>query len=290
MTEIELTVILPTFNGGDNLRSQLSALASQVTDRRWELVVVNNESTDNTADIVRQFMDEHDWIRLVEAPDRHNLSYVRNVGVSATSTGALAFVDDDDIVGVGWVDAMCRALQDNELVGSRLDYDKLNSPEDVVGRERYQSEHIHEMFGLPALSGAGFGCRRRLWDLVGGNDEELSDSGEDFDFSMRVLRDAGILPVLATDAVYHYKLRGSAKSTWVQARRYGRSHVKLYARHARGTITRRKLAAGAARDWWWILTRAPLAIVGTRRSNWSRIAGKRVGRLDGSIRYRCFLP
>lgn len=281
-----LSVILCTLNGRATIRKQLEALAGQMTDRRFEVVVVDNGSTDDTTAVIKSFGELQGRLRIVPAHQRKNLSYARNVGVEAASSEFLAFCDDDDIVGQGWVAAMSEALEHSPVVGSRLEYLRLNSADQLVGRARFQSERIGQIFGVPALSGAGFGCQRWLWDSVGGIDEDFGTTGEDFDFSMRIFESTGIEPVLVDGASYHYRLRSGGRGTFRQARRYGESHAQLYARHARGRADVKANAIDALHDWWWIATRAPLAALGKRRENWATHAGRRLGRLVGSIRYR----
>jgi glycosyltransferase involved in cell wall biosynthesis len=281
-----LSVILCTLNGGATIRAQLEALSNQLTDRQFEVVVVDNGSTDETSEVVRTFIELDGRIRIVPAHERQNLSYARNVGVERATASAVAFCDDDDVVGQGWIEAMTEALEHAPVVGSRLEYLRLNPADRLVGRARFQSERIGEMFGLPVLSGAGFGCQRWLWDLVGGIDEDFGTTGEDFDFSMRIFETNGVEPLLVESAAYHYRLRSGARGTFRQARRYGASHAQLYARHGRGRADGKANTLDAMRDWWWIATRAPLAALGQRRENWATHAGRRLGRLIGSIKYR----
>ena len=146
----------------------------------WELVIVDNGSADETR-VVAERAARHDFrVRLVDAPDAHNLSYVRNVGAHHARGRSLVFVDDDDVVAPGWLEAMAVALGSHALVASRLEYGLLNEPGSLVGRGRFQTDHVEELFSLPVLTGAGHGCRRTLWELLGGNDERFAETGEDF--------------------------------------------------------------------------------------------------------------
>lgn len=285
----ELSVILCTLNGSKTIADQLAALLDQDSVVDVEFVVVDNGSTDRTADVIDEFRVRDSRIRLVSAADRRNLSYARNVGVVEARAPSIAFCDDDDIVGIGWIDAMADAIESNPLVGSRLEYSMLNDPDRMVGRAKFQSERIEQMFDLPVLSGAGFGCQRWIWDAVGGNDESFGTTGEDFDFAMRVVNQTAVAPVLVPAANYHYRLRKGGRGTFRQARRFGQSHVQLYRRHAPGSIPIRRNMVEAAKVWWWIITRAPMAAVGVRRENWATQAGRRFGRLTGSIRMRTWL-
>lgn len=284
-----VSVVLPTFNGARTIRAQLDALLSQIFTGDWELVVVDNGSTDETAAMVEYYTAEHPHVRMVSAPDWHNLSYVRNVGASAAAGSLLAFVDDDDVVGETWLGAMAEGLRRWPLVACRLEYARLNPPEALVGGGRFQTERIESLFGMPVVSGAGFGCQRWVWEAVGGNDESFGATGEDFDFAMRVREATGVEPIFLPAAVYHYRLREGGRQAFRQARRHGESHVQLYRRHAPGAVPLWMNAAEALRAWWWIVTRSPLAAAGIRRERWSTETGRRVGRLVGSVKHRTWL-
>jgi glycosyltransferase involved in cell wall biosynthesis len=284
-----LSVVLPTFNGAATIAAQLDALLRQQADGPWELVVIDNASTDGTGALVDHYARRDNRVRRVDAPDEHNLSYVRNVGAMAARGDRLAFVDDDDLVGESWLQEMYRGLDRWPLVAARLEYERLNPPEVVTGRGRFQTAHIEHMFGLPIISGATLGCHRWVWEAVGGNDPSFGTTGEDFDFAMRTHRATGLLPVLLPDAVYHCRLRTGAAHAFRQARLHGASHVQLYRRHAPGTEPIGRNARQALRSWWWVVSRAPLALYGIRRERWATEAGRRVGRFIGSIRHRTWL-
>jgi GT2 family glycosyltransferase len=145
---------------------------------------------------------------------------------------------------------------------------------------------LDQLFGYKVVGGAGFGIHRAVWIELGGNDEDLGVAGEDWDFVIRAQRDLGVEPMFVPDAAYHYRQREGARSTWAQAKRYGRSHVALYRRHGRGRVDRQADRRDARRDWWWIVTRAPLLFRPDRRVRWARKAGMRVGRLVGSFKER----
>lgn len=281
----DVSVILPVFNGEATISEQLNAVLGQCTTFTFELIVVDNDSTDRTALIVDELVDVDPRIRRVTAPEQHNLSYVRNVGVQSAKGRFVIFCDDDDVVAPGWLDAMATALVDHRFVVSRMEYEKLNPPDVMGGRARFQSEELAHLFGYAVANGA-IGVHRDLWISLAGNDEHLGVAGEDFDFAIRAQRDFGVVPVLAQDAIYHYRQRAGARSTWVQARRYGRSHVALYGRYGQGRIDREGEQRAALRDWWWIMSRAPLLYRPDRRVRWARRAGMRVGRLIGSFTER----
>lgn len=108
MPQPKLSVILPTFNRADLLKRALSALLRQTADPvSYEVVVVDNNSTDRTADVVALQQDPR--IRLVAEP-RQGLSHARNAGIAAARAPILAFTDDDVEVAPDWVETILDVL------------------------------------------------------------------------------------------------------------------------------------------------------------------------------------
>jgi len=98
----EISVVLCTWNRADLLGGALSALVSQDAPSLPEIVVVDNDSTDGTANVVRHFTDRYRHIRYVFEPSP-GLSHARNAGVAATSGRLVAFTDDDVRVPPEWL-------------------------------------------------------------------------------------------------------------------------------------------------------------------------------------------
>jgi glycosyltransferase involved in cell wall biosynthesis len=284
-----ISVVLCTHNGAATIADQLDALTSQRVTVEWELVVVDNCSTDRTVEIVNRFIENGAACRIVDARDQRGLAYARNVGARAARFPIVAFCDDDDIVGDGWIDALAAGVARHRFAASRMEYDRLNPPETMMGRSAFQQAELSTMFGY-RLSNGALAIERALWDQVGGNDESLVRTGEDFDFSIRVQRDCGVKPVLVPDAVYHYRQRQGMNASFVQGRAYGSAHVLLYRRYGRESTEVGRERVRALHDWGWLITRAPLVLFSSRRSAWARRLGLRVGRLGGSLQHRVWYP
>ena len=288
VTEVEsldLTVVLPVHNGADTIAAQLDALTSSTWSGSWEILVVDNASTDDTPEIVADYVLTDSRVRMVQAPDHAGLSYARNVGVQHARGRAVAFCDDDDIVSDQWVAAMGEALREHPIVASRMEYETLSDPAALDGRADFQSDHIETLFGYPIVNGAS-GWQRKVWDAVGGNDEALRTTGEDFDMALRAHIHEGVEPYFAADAVYHCRRRAGFRATFRQARRFGWSHVELYRRYGRGRVDRRRERRRALRTWYWLVRSLPTLRNERARTLWAWRAGQRVGRLEGSLRSR----
>ncbi len=107
MSDIYLSVAVCTRNRaavlGECVESILASCARQA--RPWELIVVDNGSTDRTGELLAGFSAEP-RLRVVRE-DRMGISYARNAAVANASGKVLAFIDDDEIVQDDWADVLC---------------------------------------------------------------------------------------------------------------------------------------------------------------------------------------
>ena len=87
---IALSVILPCFNASATIGHQLDALTAQRWDKRWEVIVADNGSTDASRTVAESYKDRLD-LRVVDASDRKGASHARNVGASAARVPRLRF-------------------------------------------------------------------------------------------------------------------------------------------------------------------------------------------------------
>lgn len=94
-----ISLVIATFNGATRIGTTLHSLLTQsLSSELWEAVVVNNNSTDSTADVVREFMAAHPEITIVPTEEpRQGLSYARNRGIEVARGEIIAIIDDDEI-------------------------------------------------------------------------------------------------------------------------------------------------------------------------------------------------
>ncbi len=119
----ELAVVVPAFDEARGITATLRALAAQ-TDRRFRVVVVDNASTDGTADVVRAFADRSDLrVEVVHEP-RRGTGAAADTGMRhAIATGAthLARTDADCLPDPDWTARVRAAFDDGlDLVAGRL--------------------------------------------------------------------------------------------------------------------------------------------------------------------------
>jgi glycosyltransferase involved in cell wall biosynthesis len=88
-----VSVVIPTFNRAADLKRALTSIASQ-TWQQWEVLVVDNHSTDNSAQVIEHFSDRR--IRMLSVHNHGVIALSRNVGVANAAGEYVAFLDSDD--------------------------------------------------------------------------------------------------------------------------------------------------------------------------------------------------
>jgi glucosyl-dolichyl phosphate glucuronosyltransferase len=122
--DVDATILICTYNRADHLARTLDSLALLPRDRgfTWDVLVVDNNSTDATRDVVLNTVDRFPVrLRYLFEPTQGK-SNALNTGMSATAAPIIVFTDDDVAVTHGWLEASVRPLLE------RVDIDYTGGP------------------------------------------------------------------------------------------------------------------------------------------------------------------
>jgi glycosyltransferase involved in cell wall biosynthesis len=280
-----VSVVIPVLNGERYIRDQLEALERQTYDGQFEVVVVDNGSTDRTLEIVESFGARLPWLRVADASAQRGLNHARNRGAQAAAGDFIAFCDADDRVDPGWLAAMAEAARGADIVGGALEFDELNHPVHFAWRP---SESLTELplkhDFLLALPGGNCG----VWTEVAhslGWDTSFTFGSSDIEWSWRAQL-AGHTLAFAPGAVVQARFRTRKREVSRQWYEYGKSGGWLY-RTFRAHGMPRSSSRDAFREWRWLARHAGhLAGAAEQRGYWIRLASYRFGRVVGSVRWR----
>jgi len=102
----EISIIICTYNRVQYINTCLNSLLQQSYDlNKFEIIVINNNSTDNTEIICKQFQNENPNINFIYKKEiKQGLSYARNTGIEVSTTRLIAFIDDDAIAEKDYVE------------------------------------------------------------------------------------------------------------------------------------------------------------------------------------------
>lgn len=186
-----ITVIIPTYNRSKTLLRAIESVIKQ-TFTDWELLVVDDCSTDDTIGVVTQISQKDSRIRYYKLPKNSGANAARNLGIQQSTCDIISFLDSDDIMHPDNLSNQLIAFTNNSNLGvsyvgaDYYDGDKYIST--VHNRTRGNLE-IYLFTNLKGLgsSTSGFSVRRRAFEQVGYFDNQMA-SQQDLDFLVRVAR------------------------------------------------------------------------------------------------------
>jgi hypothetical protein len=196
-----VSVVIPTWNRRELLRQAIESVIAQ-TCPNWEIIVVDDGSTDGTADTVRSIGDQR--IKLVACEHSGRKSHLRNLGIAASSGEFVGFLDSDDLWMPRKLEIQLEALRRDGADWCYGDYRHIDETGAIVPMragffpQKEGTTEFHAVSGdiLAALlkeeTIAYFGTvlvRRSLIDVVGGFDESLNMI-EDLDLVLRLAANA----------------------------------------------------------------------------------------------------
>lgn len=210
-----VSVIIPCHNCARALPLQLDSLVVQEGASPFEVVIVDNRSTDGTAQVALRWADRLD-LRVVPAPERGNVAYARNVGAAAAFSENLIFLDGDDAVPPHYLRYCRRALTEGHefFATGFVDVDSEEFSRDLArvlsGLDRRENGELKayeppsaagQNSDWPIVPGCGFGVTRSFFMALGGFDEVACPGAEDNDLAIRA-HDRGVLaPILGCATV-----------------------------------------------------------------------------------------
>ncbi|MBC9714573.1 glycosyltransferase [Streptomyces sp. TRM66268-LWL] len=119
---MELTVVVPAYNEQDRLRPTLDAITAHLGESRsWELIVVDDGSTDDTRRIALEASIAEPRIRVLPGDTNHGKGHALRRGVAASRGGRVLITDADLAAPIGEIDRLDKALADGHAaaIGSR---------------------------------------------------------------------------------------------------------------------------------------------------------------------------
>jgi glycosyltransferase involved in cell wall biosynthesis len=284
---VRATVVVPAYECAETIGETLAALAGQDTPHPYEVIVVDDGSTDGTAEAAERSDGPVTVLR------QRNLgpAAARNAGVAAARGSAIAFTDGDCLPDSGWLRAGLRALEAADLVQGAV--------RPAPGGRGGPFDHTIWVLGETGIyETANLFVTREVFNRVGGFDAWLEpESGkpfaEDVAFGARARR-FGARYAYCPEAVVHHAVLPRRGRDYVREQRR-RGHFADIAREfpeirrqlffARWFLSRRTAAfdaalaggtaAAALRSPVPLLAAAPYAaMLGSRWRRWGRVGPK----------------
>ncbi len=178
-----LSVVVCTYNRADLLATALGSLCEQTVDAsRYELIVVDNHSRDNTRDVIEGFCSRYPNVRYC-LEEAQGLSHARNRGWREARGAYVAYVDDDCRAPDDWVaTALPIMAHRSPAVFGGPHYGEYHSPKPRWWKDRYgsfePSKTAVDFAQGDYLQGNNIVIRRELLEALGGFDSRYGMVGE----------------------------------------------------------------------------------------------------------------
>lgn len=176
---MKFTVVIPAFNEENYLPDTLRAVAVAAADLSCAIIVVDNESTDKTANIAKDFG------ATVISESEHNIGKVRNTGAKSAEGDFLIFLDADTIVPSDLFLKIHEAMKDEKCLGGAAAVEYGEFERKWMRYYIFAWKFWEKFFNMK--QGAAQFCRREVFETLGGYDTGIY-VGEDIEFYWRLTK------------------------------------------------------------------------------------------------------
>jgi glycosyltransferase involved in cell wall biosynthesis len=199
---MSVSIIIPTFNGASRIGNCVDALLKQTVGRDAEILVVNDGSTDNTADVVARYSGVRCITQLNSGP-----AAARNRGTLEARGTIILFTDDDCVPMSDWLTAMTEPFRDPDVIGVKGIY--CTRQKSLVARfvQIEYEDKYRLMAGCPSIDfidtySAGF-RRDRFLEMNGYDTSFPLACAEDVELSYRMYARGWTMKFVPTAIVCH---------------------------------------------------------------------------------------
>lgn len=242
-----VSIVIPTKDHADDLRRCLDSIRQKSTWPNWEIILVENNSTEPETFRYYDSLQADSRIRVVTYQGAFNYPAINNLGARAARGDYLLLLNNDtEVITPDWIERMLMFAQRKDVgaAGCMLYY-----PDDTVQHAGVilgiggVAGHSHKYYrrgdpgfmsrmaiaqNLSAVTAACMLIRRDVWEQVGGLDERFAVAFNDVDLCMRICKAGWRIVWTPFAELYHYesKSRG-AENTPEKVKRFN-SEVDLF--------------------------------------------------------------
>ncbi len=223
-----VSVIICSYNGASTVESCLRSMG-KINYPDFEVVFVDDGSTDRTQEIVAQFP----WVRNI-VQENKGLSVARNVGMEAATGEVIVYTDSDCEADEDWLYYMALNLVRGGHVGvggPNFIPDEGSWVADCVGLSPGGPTHVMlDDRTAEHVPGCNMGFFRHAAMGINGFDGQFRKAGDDVDFIWRLQHAGGTIGFAPAGQVWHYR-RNTVKAYLKQQRGYGEAEALLKYKH-----------------------------------------------------------
>lgn len=227
---MKLSVVIPAYNEEKYIGGCLQSLIDKAGDDIYEIIVVDNASTDKTAEVAKSFKG----VRVVKEK-RKGLTRARQAGLLASKGDLVAYIDADTQVKDSWLHRVKREFEKNPRLVC------LSAPYSLYDVSKWKRVLVWSYWNLLAyptymllmkymVLGANFVARRSVLMKIGGFDATIEFYGEDTNIARRLAK-AGKVKFLRSSLVNSSARRMEAEGWLKIGLKYTANFISEILRH-----------------------------------------------------------
>lgn len=216
-----ISLIIPAYNEEDYLPACLDAVMANLAGKAHEIIVVDNNSTDRTREVVERYPA----VTYVFEPQK-GITRARQSGYRTATGDILAYVDADTHPPVGWIEQIWEQFgADPDLAclsGPYSFYDLTGIRNSISTSWFIAAQPIYKLTGY-MMVGGNFAISRAVLDKMGGFDSSIEFYGEDVDIGKRAKAHGKVLFSLSfvmPTSARRMKQQGFVRTAWIYLANY----------------------------------------------------------------------
>ena len=175
---LTISFIIPAYNEENNICATIDSIAKYVPDGyQYEIIVIDNGSTDNTCDMVK-----YSLAQLLSCPNQ-TISYLRNFGQKSCFGELLVFVDGDILLTETWGKNINKVFEDLKINPNTITGSRVLPTDKTTWLNKYWFMKLLD-YDAPYINSGHLITTKILFEKISGFDESLV-TAEDYDFCMR---------------------------------------------------------------------------------------------------------
>lgn len=202
-----VSIIIPCYNQGHFISETIESVLNQ-NYKNWELIVVNDGSSDNTSEIINQFKKKNPekHISLIEQTNQ-GLSAARNKGIKLSRGNYFIPIDSDDKLHEDFIVKTLKVIKSNTALGfvySNIQH--FGDRNDVWILPEFNKEKLIYEDNIVCVCSL---VNKKAWFVAGGYDQNMKEGYEDWNFWISIVKN-GWIGYRINEFLFYYRKRNNS--------------------------------------------------------------------------------
>lgn len=180
-----VSIITPSYNSSNFIERTIKSLLSQ-SYQNWELIIIDDCSTDNSCDVIQKYADQDNRIQLIKLKKNSGAAVARNTGIEHASGRFIAFLDSDDTWHPEKLHKQINFMLEHDYAFSYTQYHQVNEKGETIGYLYFPEKTTYKNL----LKTCVIGCLTAMYDTekIGKVYFPLIRKRQDFALWLKILK------------------------------------------------------------------------------------------------------